>query len=43
MWQRNIVGTEGMDKQVTPSKNLEGVGQKRGAKEERSKLKKQQV
>lgn len=32
-----------MDKQVTPNKNLEGVGQERGAKEECSKLKKQQV
>lgn len=28
MWQRNIVGIEGIDKQVTPNKNLERVGQK---------------
>ena len=43
MWQRNIVGIEGIDKQVTPNKNLERVSQERGAKEGCSKLKKQQM
>lgn len=31
MWQRNKVGIEGTDKQVTPNKNLEIVGQEKGA------------
>lgn len=38
MWWRNTVRTEGIDKHISPNKNLEVVGQERGAKEGCSKL-----
>ena len=40
MWQRNMVGTGGIDKQVTTNKKLEGVSQERGVKLGCSKLRK---
>lgn len=41
MWQRNTVGTGGIDKQVAPNKKLEGVGQERGVKIGCPKLRRQ--